>query len=511
MSHMNFLNFLLAFCYPIVISFTYPNTSLDNVSPSSGYVSLNVAISDELCFKPSLSQNQGSETEHNLITFPLSLEYITSHLHISPLENNIRYLFQDNKFMQFVKKINEDQYSSNLVYFSMLDGSINNQFDKENILTDTGKKIYDNGNNKEFILKCGNYLLSKYDIGMMLVYAIRIHFRRSSDKVNYESRLNQIRFGHFKNIFIEMRRYLYSLKIYDAIIELYVFQLGGELTNEHIKSAIAINNFLLSNCTIEHIEQCEIYIEELVEYYNTFSKQKEEKLNLVPLEHFTPISLIRESTLKLNEKYLLELLYGKLSYRADLLRRIDLVHKLLSSFNQIEIFYPLKIEQFSLLHQNLKNYYDELIKENSISNCYSDLFDIENCTQYLLNIGEFNMLYNNITEFSNYFNYEDVITLNLSNHFCLPNNMNWEPNRSIFIKSLNEDYYIDSNFGLQCSIEDSLVFICTDGIMNFTIKLTISDKTMISCINEYFGVRIEHYIEGHVEQKKNDYYITIEQ
>lgn len=510
---MNILYLLLSLYYPISIkaTFTYPNTSLDNVSPSSGYVSSKVAISDELCFQPSLSQNPDSTTDHNLITFPLSLEYITSHLHISPLENNIHYLFQDNKFMQFVKKVNANKFSSNLVYFSMLDGTINNQFDKDNLLTETGKKIYDNGNNKNFVLQCGNYLILKYDIGMMLDYAIRINFRRSSDKAKYECTLNQIRFGHFKNIFFELRRYLYSLKIYDAILELYVFQLGGELTNDHIKNAIDNNNFLLSNCTIAHIEECEIYIEELVEYYNVFSKQKEQKLNLVPLEHFTPVSLSKESTLKVDENYQLDLLNGKLFYRSNLMRRINLVHNLLSSFNQIILFYPLKIEQFSIIHQNLIKYYDVLIRENSISNCYSNLFELETCTNYLLNAGDFNTLYNNITEFSNFFNYEDVITLNLINHFCLPNNMNWEPNLSIYIKSLQGDYYIDSNFGLQCSKEDHILFTCTDGSMSFKIKLTFSDKTMITCINEYFGIHIEHYIPGHVEQKKNDYFINIEQ
>ena len=128
-----------------------------------------------------------------------------------------------------------------------------------------------------------------------------------------------------------------------------------------------------------------------------------------------------------------------------------------------------------------------------------------------MNAGDFNTLYNNITEFSNFFNYEDVITLNLTNHFCLPNNMNWEPNLSIYIKSLQGDYYIDSNFGLQCSKEDHILFTCTDGSMSFKIKLTFSDKTMITCINEYFGIHIEHYIPGHVEQKKNDYFINIEQ
>ena len=60
--------------------------------------------------------------------------------------------------------------------------------------------------------------------------------------------------------------------------------MGGELTNDHIKNAIDNNNFLLSNCTIAHIEECEIYIEELVEYYNVFSKQKEQKLNLKVLD-----------------------------------------------------------------------------------------------------------------------------------------------------------------------------------------------------------------------------------
>ena len=70
---------------------------------------------------------------------------------------------------------------------SMLHNYIENIWkNNTDILTETGKSVYQNGNNKNFINECGEYMLKRYDIGLVLIYSVKIIFQTDRDKRKYQ-------------------------------------------------------------------------------------------------------------------------------------------------------------------------------------------------------------------------------------------------------------------------------------------------------------------------------------
>lgn len=510
-----FVIVLLLCVHKSLLEFSLPLTSLSNISPQNGYISAMQSFSENKCYKSLTAEQSKSESSCNLIIFPLDYEYLTNDLHVTPIEENLHFLFQDTLVMKFMKKIYEDPFSSILVYTSKRDTYIENlSIDKDDILTDLGKKIYDNGNNKNFIFECGDYMALRYDIGAMLTYGIRINFRNKNDKVRYESNLNQAKFGKFTLIFPEIKKFLSSKKIYDAKIELYVCQIGGTVKNYNIKNAMENNQFLLSNCTIDNIEECEMYVKELYDYIdNIFGTQKKDDNILIPMERFTPFSISKETNLILDEEYKRDLISLSASSRKNLQYRMIMIDYLLVMFKQILTFYPIYIKELPSLNERLLSYYNLLIENNSISSCYRNVKEISLCSDNLLNrLIDYHSLYQEITTFVNEFNYEKVITLSLTKHFCLPKNIDWDNSSYIYIKLLRNEYYITSNFGLTCNKESEMIFVCTDGIMTITIEIQMllhESERLVKCTNDYFGFHIEHFVSTYMEEEPNDYYINL--
>ena len=182
-------------------------------------------------------------------------------------------------------------------------------------------------------------------------------------------------------------------------------------------------------------------------------------------------------------------------------------------FKQILTFYPIYIKELPSLNERLLSYYNLLIENNSISSCYRNVKEISLCSDNLLNrLIDYHSLYQEITTFVNEFNYEKVITLSLTKHFCLPKNIDWDNSSYIYIKLLRNEYYITSNFGLTCNKESEMIFVCTDGIMTITIEIQMllhESERLVKCTNDYFGFHIEHFVSTYMEEEPNDYYINL--
>ena len=159
--------------------------------------------------------------------------------------------------------------------------------------------------------------------------------------------------------FPEIKKFLSSKKIYDAKIELYVCQIGGTVKNYNIKNAMENNQFLLSNCTIDNIEECEMYVKELYDYIdNIFGTQKKDDNILIPMERFTPFSISKETNLILDEEYKRDLISLSASSRKNLQYRMIMIDYLLVMFKQILTFYPIYIKELPSLNERLLSYYN---------------------------------------------------------------------------------------------------------------------------------------------------------
>ena len=72
--------------------------------------------------------------------------------------------------------------------------------------------------------------------------------------------------------------HLNSLKLYDVTLELYAIQIGGFYNNEEINEA-RNNNFLITTCTLDTLNECVKYVDKLTDYFTKdFDKQKKRKI-----------------------------------------------------------------------------------------------------------------------------------------------------------------------------------------------------------------------------------------
>lgn len=503
------------FSYQINLeTFNFPLTSLDNISPRNGFVSSKASISVLQCYQPSFSQVSLSESSCNIISFPLELENILSNLNLYPIDRSVSYVFQSSILMHYINIIN-DSFSVTLSFMSMLNKYIENVWkNNTDILTETGKSIYQNGNNNNFINECGDYILQKYDIGLVLIYSVKIIFQTDTDKRKYQKFYKRENYKHFNTFFFFLKRHLNNLKLYNVTLELYAIQIGGVYKNEEINKARK-NNFLITTCTLDTLNECVKYVDKLTDYFSKdFEKQKNEKLQIVPLEKVYLLDAVLYSSLKLHYYYKEQLVHSIANKRLSLIQRIEEVKYFLTQLNYIDKFYHIKLEKVTEFINQLQKYYNTLINENNIYNCYKDLFHIHECSEFLLDrIFDYQKFRNQLKEFSNNFNYEKVLTLMFEKNFCLPKNVFWQEEGFLFITEKEDEYYIRSNFGVNCVKIDCCSFDCSDGIMDFKIKIEkrLSEpERLVACTNEYFGFKIKEYTLVDVEEKRNEYYINIE-
>ena len=495
-------------------NFNYPLTSLENVSPGSGYVSSKVSISELQCYQPSLSQVSLSKSSCNLIFFPIEIDHLLSNLNIYPISHSISYICQSSILMQYINKIT-DSFSVTLSFMSMLHNYIENIWkNNTDILTETGKSVYQNGNNKNFINECGEYMLKRYDIGLVLIYSVKIIFQTDRDKRKYQQFYKRGNYDHFNTFFFFLKRHLNSLKLYDVTLELYAIQIGGFHKNEEINEA-RNNNFLITTCTLDTLNECVKYVDKLTDYFTKdFDKQKNEKSKIVPLEKVYPLDVSEYSSLKLDYEYKEQLVHSIFHRRLLLMQRIEEVKYFLTQLNYIDKFYHIKLEKIAEFQTQLQKYYNALIHENNIYNCYRNLANIHECSDRLLErIFDYHQFRTNLREFSNHFNYEKIITLNIENNFCLPKNVFWQERGYLFITENEDEYYIKSNFGVTCKKLDCCSFDCSDGIIDFKIKvekMLHESERVVVCTSEYFGFKIEEYMSVELEEERNEYYINLE-
>lgn len=321
-------------------------------------------------------------------------------------------------------------------------------------------------------------------------------------------------FGHFKDFFKSLVKSLFSLRIYDAIFELNGIQIGGLYNNEIINKAKE-NDFVIAKCTLETINQCEQYVDNLVDYFlGDFMNQKNSKKKIIPLQKIEATQLLQAVSLPIKDFPHDEKQETITSHmRFALIDRLDLVYELLNHFKLIESLYPIKLQEIPELIKELQNYFDLLLKDNLIASCYVDLENIEQCSRTLLTqIVNYDKLIGKVKQFFEKFNIEKVLAIDMKGRFCLPNNMGWSGKKYIYIRQLGNERSIWNDIGLKCNKDGNYSFTCTDGIIEFSIKISQvahDPEKKIICTNNQFGRTITNFQYVPIDEQRNEYYTSI--
>lgn len=513
---MKLLLFLFFYAVPKIINSisVIPLTTLQDIAPGKGFISAKSSLSLYKCFKVSSASEGGAWSGCNLLYFPVFYSKVLSNLKLEITQQFTHFKLHDNILMRFLNKIIETEFTVTLSYFSMRSSYQKYDYNAaSDILTEEGKEIYQNGNNKNFLNECGDYLIKTYNEGLVLIYSIKIFFRTKNEKKIFLKTYNNNPYGHFKDFFKSLTKTMLSLGIYDAIFELNGIQIGGLYNNEVINKAKE-NDFVIAKCTIDTINECEQYVDNLIDYFlKDFMNQKDSKIKLIPLEKIEAIQLVQVFPLPIKEFPHDEEQDTINSMRSALINRLDIVYELLNHFKHIESFYKIKLEEIPEFIQELQNYYDLLLKNNLIANCYADLEKIAQCSKTLLSQTiNYDKLISKLKLFFSNFNFEKVLAVDMKGRFCLPNNMSWSDKKYLYIRQFRDDRYILTDFGLKCDKDGTYSFTCTDGIIEFTIKIShVShdpEKTIV-CTNNHFGGTITNFQYVPIKEQRNEYYVPI--
>ena len=490
-----------------------PKTFLEKFTPNKGYISSKNTISNLKCFN--FIKSKLSDTGHscNLIYFPIEFEHVCHNLGLISVEDNIHYKLQDSVTKRYLNTIIDDDYSFSYSYLSVISLYAYADYNESAnlLLSEEGKKIYDNGNNSDFFNQCGDYLITKFAVGMYLVYSVRIEFMTSKEKSSFYNAHSQHDFTAFKDFFHQLKKYLYSMHMSNVKIELYAIQIGGRINNDVVNTAMR-NNFLVTTCTLETIEECDKYSDDLETYFkNDFYNQKEEKFNRVPLEEFSVIRYGKNSN-AFSIKSSIDVSITKNQSR--LTKRMVQVNYLIKQLKHIKSSYPIEVKEINSFLETLQKYYEQLLFNNSVANCYQDFDNISECTETLLTkIIDYNKYIRELKSFFDEFNFEDVFEITFRDNLCLPNHLRWVSSGNFQARRFRREYYIVTDFGIFCKKFDKYNFICSDGIVEFNMKiedmLNESEKTFI-CKNTQFGISFEHFVFGSAVKERNLFYLNLD-
>ena len=97
--------------------------------------------------------------------------------------------FSANAEASYFHSIKDEAYSLSVNYFQKVSQqvSMTYTYDPNNILTETGKNIYNNGQNQFFRLFCGDYLIRSYKEGARLIFSFNVKFKSREEKETFKA------------------------------------------------------------------------------------------------------------------------------------------------------------------------------------------------------------------------------------------------------------------------------------------------------------------------------------
>lgn len=252
--------------------------SADLILPGMGFSSDMEKQSSTQCFNY-LSVTKSNQRSYIHYDQSLSYSTLVNEFDLkSKIEGGYK-AFKASAEVNYLNSVKDSKYSISLNYFQKIVSTVTftYSYDPLTMLNETGKNIYNNGQNKMFRLFCGDRLIKSYDEGAGLIFSLVISFSSEEEKKVFENN-NQLGFGQFATITAKIKKTTEDRKT-EGTVRIDAFQYGGKPIelSKILSGSIAV-------CDITKIEECQNTIKRLVEYASKdFPLQFENKGDQNPL------------------------------------------------------------------------------------------------------------------------------------------------------------------------------------------------------------------------------------
>jgi hypothetical protein len=403
------------------------SSTTEGIQPGMGYSSDSQSLAKAICYKTVTVLKSG---QSSLLHFNEAIDY-NKMLQTFNLDVDIKGgygLFSTNDMFQYMKTIQDDSLSLSINYYQKVSDNVVMTFsyDPKNILTDVGKNIYQDGKNPMFRLLCGDYLITSYEEGAVLILSMKILFSSKEEKKNFQTKIG-VSVGGFINASASINKAAEEMKL-SGRIEISAYQMGGDPTQ--LSKLLASS---VIDCDIKDIKSCQDTAKSLINYVsNIFPTQfsKDEKgvwtSSLVPLNSYQKDYLVSDFGLKLTPSYVTDKVKEN---RKNLVNFYNKFNYYINSLDYIIKKYPVKTERiFSDYFDSLNYNLNSLITgdgQNRAIDCFTFPFK---CPQIYDNIyKQLNLtIVDSITNLFEEMKYYIEYSVPMGNTDCVPDDVQWD-------------------------------------------------------------------------------------
>lgn len=259
-----------------------------NIKAGNGYSSDTHQLTPHACFNVSIASISHQQAL-------LQLDYAISYLELKQklggslsIKGDVAILSAEAK-VSYTKSVEEKEFTMSLNYYQYAHSNVDVEVGYP-FLTELGKTYYANGHNKNFRLLCGDYFISSYQQGAMLMFSLNIHFKSVKEKTEFKREYG-VSFLGIKIATKTVKEYAEKTRT-TGKISVEGFQLGGDPSQlSYILNNNVNSGYYATACVLTNMDTCVKTASRLSDYAKTeFPKQFSFKHNkgLTPLGiHFT--------------------------------------------------------------------------------------------------------------------------------------------------------------------------------------------------------------------------------
>ena len=255
-------------------------TPISNISPASGYSSLTQSLGEKKCFNPVQFAPISGFTTSIVYDYYLSFNDLIDRLKI---KINFDFFLSQSKLYQYLRYNQDDLFSLSFNYLKKGSSYIAMRYDpKEYSRMD-----------ESYFKRCGDTFVFSYEVGIELIYSIKINFNSPKDKHTFVKIIEKtpIVAQSFYSIANEIESIMKENDIHFTI-EISGIQIGGKskLINDNSSTEIPFKNI---KCKEENLEPCNKEIYNMSNYMINeiknqipFNPSNEDIYSMAPLSDF---------------------------------------------------------------------------------------------------------------------------------------------------------------------------------------------------------------------------------
>lgn len=333
------LSALTQCCLAVVViqSVFSKDTPLSGIKPSCGYLWGEKQISKNCCFSPN---KYGKDSDENNILDSkneLTFKELTRALKVDT--SHVSYYKFEDRLYNYLRFVEEDTFTFSFHYLKKISNYVKITFLMENLPF------------KNLNITCGNYMIDSYEVGLILIYSIRLIFKTVDDKAAFLKEYKKLwTLPVALNDLIPSIQIIKNQKL-KYTLEIDGIQIGGE--EEHL---IPKKTVTIMKCQKDDLENCKSKINDLEHYMthdidNQVADQEKNEMDLPSL--FVPLVDVR---LGKNLIYVNEEDYEIENYH--ILLNLNLFYPFYRYLSRLKEVYPIKNEEI----QKLYSEFDKEIK-----------------------------------------------------------------------------------------------------------------------------------------------------